>query len=180
MKLIKYLIAALLLPSIAIAECAWVDFASTSNIIRLKIINTSTGNGYTGLTSGSANLRIAAIADNAASTTAYTQAGATIESITTLGTYAAPTATKVRFKEVDATNHPGIYELQFSNATFSPSSAKSLLISAGGVASMQEVDCSVRLLDSATTLWSAFAAASVSTPVTTTGGSGGSSTFRRW
>ena len=48
---------------------------------------------------------------------------------------AAPTATKCRFKEVDATNHPGVYEFQFADARFAVSNAKRLVISASGVLS---------------------------------------------
>jgi hypothetical protein len=103
----------------------------TSIVLRVKLLDSSstTGAGLTGLTSASASLIISTIADNEATATAYTQAGSTIESITTLGTFAAPTATKCRFKEVDATNHKGIYEFQFADARFAVSSAKSLLVS---------------------------------------------------
>lgn len=146
------LILALLVPSLALAECDIIEFDNNSNIIRAKIIDTTDGQGLTGLTSTTPNLRIAAIADNASATTAYTVAGSTIEGITTLGTYAAPTATKVRFKELDATNHPGIYEFQFSDATFSAANSKSVLISASGVAGMQEMDCHIPLVYSQSTV----------------------------
>lgn len=179
MRFLKYLLAAVLLPSIALAECAFVEFDANSNILRFKVNSTVDGEGLTGLTSTSPNLYIAISANNEATPTAYTVAGSTIESITTLGTYEAPTATKIRFKEYNSTYHKGIYEIHAADSRFSNPGAKSLIISAGGAANMKQVDCQVQLLDSATTLWSAFAAASVSTPVTTTGG-GGSSTFRRW
>src|SRR5580765_7286319 len=90
-----------------------------SIILRGKLRDTTTGNGKTALTSASAGLIISTIADNEATATAYTQAGSTIESITTLGTFAAPTATKCRFKELDSTNHKGIYEIQIANARWS-------------------------------------------------------------
>src|SRR6185295_208138 len=90
----------------------------TSNVIRLVLRNASTSGPLTGLSSASTGLIIGTIADNEATTTAYTVAGSTIETITTLGTYSAPTATKCRFKEVDATNHPGLYEFQFADARF--------------------------------------------------------------
>jgi len=64
----------------------------------------TTGGAKTGLTFSSSGLIISTIADNESTATAYTQAGSTTETITTLGTFAAPTATKCRFKEVDATN----------------------------------------------------------------------------
>src|SRR5580765_5287454 len=89
-----------------------------SIVLRIKLLDSSvtTGAGLTGLTSSSSGLIISTIADNEASATTYTQAGSTIEAVTTLGTFAAPTATKCRFKKVDDTNHPGIYEIQIADA----------------------------------------------------------------
>lgn len=82
--------------------------------------NTSTtGGALVGLTIASAGLLISTLADVEATPTVYSASGSTVETIGTLGTYAAPTATKCRFKEVDSTNHPGMYELQFANARFS-------------------------------------------------------------
>lgn len=120
-----------------------------SVILRVKILNSSvsTGAGLTGLTSASAGLIIAAIADNEASTVAYTQAGSTIETITTLGTYSAPTATKCRFKEVDATNHKGLYEIQLADARYAVTSAKSLLVSISGATNAAETDVCIPLRD---------------------------------
>jgi len=114
----------------------------TSVVLRAKLLDSSstTGAGLTGLTSASSGLIISTIADNEASATAYTVAGSTIESITTLGTFAAPTATKCRFKELDSTNHKGIYEFQFADARFAVSSAKSLLISVAGATNLQQAD----------------------------------------
>lgn len=108
--------------------------SATGIIVRMKILTQATAfpSGLTGLTSASANLVIGTIADNEATTTAYTVAGSTIEAVTTLGTYTAPTATKCRFKEVDATNHPGVYEMQFANARFAIANSKYLLISIAG------------------------------------------------
>jgi hypothetical protein len=118
-----------------------------SVVLRVKLRNSSvsTGAGLTGLTSASAGLVISTIADNEATATTYTVAGSTIESITTLGTYATPTATKCRFKELDATNHPGIYEVQIADARFAVSSAKSLLVSLGGATNLAQCDVVVPL-----------------------------------
>jgi hypothetical protein len=104
---------------------------ATGVILRFKILDSSvtTGAGKTGLSSASTGLIISTIADIEATATAYSAAGATIDAVTTLGTYAAPTAGHCRFKEVDATNHPGVYELQLENARFAVSGAKSLLVS---------------------------------------------------
>ncbi len=120
----------------------------TSVVLRVKLLDSSStvGAGLTGLTSASSGLIISTIADNEASATAYTVAGSTIETITTLGTYAAPTATKCRFKEVDSTNHKGIYELQIANARFAVSSAKSLLISILGATNLAQADFVVPLV----------------------------------
>lgn len=102
----------------------------TSVILRVFIQDTTstTGAGKTGLSSASGGLIISTIADNEATPTVYTAAGSTTETITTLGTFAAPTATKCRFKEVDATNHPGVYEIQIANARWAVSSARSIII----------------------------------------------------
>jgi len=115
--------------------------------LRLKILDssTTTGAGLTNLTFESAGLVISTIADNEATATAYTQAGSTIETIATLGTYAAPTATKCRFKEVDSTNHPGVYEIQLADARFAVASAKSLLVSISGATNCAETDAVIPL-----------------------------------
>lgn len=118
-----------------------------SIVLRVKLLNSSvaTGAGLTGLTSASAGLIISTIADNEATATAYTVTGATIEAVTTKGTYAAPTATKCRFIEVDATNHPGIYELQFADARFAVANSKSLLVSLSGATNLAQADFVVQL-----------------------------------
>ena len=101
----------------------------TSVVLRVKMLDNSvtTGAGKTGLVYNSLTLKISTIKIGDASATVYSTAGNTIETITTLGTYAAPTATKCRFKEVDVTNHPGVYEIQFADARFA--TTDSLLVS---------------------------------------------------
>ena len=115
-----------------------IKFDNNSNIHRVFIQDSTstTGAGKTGLTSASTGLIIATIADNEAAATAYTVAGSTIETITTLGTYAAPTATKCRFKEVDATNMAGVYELQFADARYSVASSTKLQVMMSGATGM--------------------------------------------
>lgn len=112
---------------------------ATSNVLRVFLENSSvtTGAGLTGLTHSSAGLVVATIADNEASATVYAQASSNLETITTLGTFAAPTASKARFKEVDATNLPGVYEIQIADARFAVSSAKSLAISIHGATNLK-------------------------------------------
>lgn len=105
-------------------------FAATSNMVRVKILDSSatTGVGLTGLTYASSGLVIDLIADN--SPTAYhykSAAPATIEDVTTIGTYQAPSASNCRFKAVDATNFPGLYEIHFLDGCFDDSGAKSLI-----------------------------------------------------
>jgi hypothetical protein len=110
---------------------------STSNIIRIFLPDSSstTGAGKTALDHTAAGLNISVIADNESSATTYTSAGSTIEAVTTIGTYSAPTATKCRFKKIDDTNLPGIYEIQLADARFAVSSSKSIqgMITATGV-----------------------------------------------
>lgn len=123
--------------------------SQTSVVLRVKILNSSvtTGAGLTGLTFSSSGLIISTIADNESTATAYTVAGSTIETISTLGTFATPTATKCRFKEVDSTNHKGIYEIQIDNARFAVSNAKSLLVSISGATNAAETDAVIPLTD---------------------------------
>lgn len=106
----------------------------------------TTGAAKTGLTSASAGLIISTIADNEATATAYTQAAGNIESISTLGTFTSPTAGKCRFKEVDATNHPGLYEIQIADARWAVSGARSLIVSVSGASGAAQVDCEVQLV----------------------------------
>lgn len=115
-----------------------IDRGTTSNILRvfLQDSTSTTGAGKTGLTNSSTGLIISTIANNEATATTYTSAASNVETITTLGTFAAPTSSKCRFKEVDATNFPGVYEIQIADARFAVSSSKHLLVSvqASGVA----------------------------------------------
>ena len=126
-----------------------IDFQNgqTSVILRVKIRNSSvaTGAGLTGLTNASSGLIISTIADNEATATAYTAAGSTIDTITTLGTYGTITAGHCQFKQVDATNHPGIYEIQLANARFAVSNAKSLLVSITGATNAADCDVTIPL-----------------------------------
>lgn len=119
----------------------------TSVVLRVKIMDSTstTGGAKTGLTNASAGLIISTIADNEATATAYTAAGSTIDSITTLGTFAAPTAGHCRFKEVDATNHPGVYEIQIADARWAVSGARSVIITVSGATGAAQVDAEVQL-----------------------------------
>lgn len=126
-----------------------VQRSVTGLLLRVKLLNSTftTGAGITALTEASAGLSICAIADVESATTAYLQSAGNIETITTLGTFAAPTTNKCRFKEVDATNHPGIYEIQLANARFAVASSKQVLVSVKGAANLAETDFVVQLTD---------------------------------
>jgi hypothetical protein len=127
-----------------------IPWGSKSNILRVKIrdLSDNNGNGKTGLLFSSTGLIIGTACDNEATSTAYTAAGSTTQTVATLGTYAAPAATKASFKEFDATNHPGTYELQLADARFAVAGAKRLQISLLGVSDMEQTDVLVNLIGS--------------------------------
>ena len=104
---------------------------ATSNILRVFLLDTAstTGAGKTALTSTSTGLIISTIADNEATATTYTAAATNVETVTTLGTFAAPTAGKCRFREVDATNFPGVYEIHIADARYAVANSTQLLVS---------------------------------------------------
>ena len=126
-----------------------LDFKNgqTSVVLRLKIRDSSktTGAGLTGLTYSSSGLIISTIADNEATATVYTAAATHIQTIATLGTFAAPSASNCRFAEVDSTNHKGVYEIQIADARFAVSGAKSLLISISGATNCVETEVMIPL-----------------------------------
>lgn len=111
--------------------------SGTSNILRVFLTHSTTGQGLTGLTHASSGLKIASILDNEAACVLYSQAASTIETITTLGTFETPTASKCRFKEVDATNHPGLYEVHIADARCSAANAKRLEITFSGATNLR-------------------------------------------
>ena len=122
-----------------------VKHSSTGVIFRVKLRSSATGQGLTGLNSSSTGLIISTICDNEATPTTYTVAGSTIESIATLGTYATPTATKCRFKEVDATNHKGLYEVQLDDARYSVANSKRIRIDFTGATNLLDKDVTIQL-----------------------------------
>lgn len=86
---------------------------ATSLIHHIIILDSTstTGGRKTGLAYNTASLVCRKIRPGETITTSIT-----IEDISTLGTYAAPTSNAhVRFKEVDATNWPGLYEVHLHN-----------------------------------------------------------------
>lgn len=123
------------------------NLGDTSNIEKVFIQDGSAtdGSGLAGLTSASAGLIISTIASNEATPTVYTQAAGNIETIATLGTYAAPTASKCRFKEIDSTNHPGLYEIQLANARYAVSSSNELIVTISGAADVAPTNLKIQL-----------------------------------
>lgn len=126
----------------------------TSVVLRVKLRKLSDGSAYSGLDHTSSGLIIAATADNeqgpaagsgAGFGVAYTSAGSTIETIATVGTFVAPTATKCRFKAVDATNHPGLYEIQLADARWAVSNCRSVNVTVSGVSDLEQVDTVIQL-----------------------------------
>lgn len=131
----------------------WYKNGQQGAIVRVKLNNSTatspTNAGVTGLTNSSTGLVIATMADVESSVTSYTQAGATIGTITTLGTYAAPSANQCNFKEINSGSMPGWYEIQFLNARFAVSNAKFLGICippVGGL-SLAQMDLVIPLTD---------------------------------
>ena len=120
--------------------------SSTSNRFRFLLKHATTGQGLTGLDNSSSGLIIATICDNEATPTLYTVAAGNVETISTLGTFAAPTTNKCRFKAVDGTNHPGLYEFQFADARFSVANAQRLVISVSGATNLLNADYEVQLI----------------------------------
>src|SRR5580692_7434335 len=102
------------------------QLGQTSVILRVKIFDSSvtTGAGLIGLTNSSPGLNISTIADCEPTATAYSVTAGTIDAITTLGLFGTITASHCQFKEVDSSNHPGIYELHIDNSRFAVSGAK--------------------------------------------------------
>lgn len=121
-----------------------------SVILRVKLLDKSQtdGRGLTGLLFSSTGLIISTIVDNEAAATVYSQSAGTIETVNTFGTFSGPTATKCRFKELDATNHKGVYEIQFANTRYGVAGARNLLVSISGATNLMETDFIVQLYDS--------------------------------
>lgn len=123
---------------------------STSVIVRAFIKDSSKtdGSGLTGLTSATSNLIISIISDVESSPVTYTSAANHIQTIVSLGTYSSPVANRCRFKEVDSTNHPGLYELQFDDSRFSVSGANSLTITISGATNVMVTNVFIQLGES--------------------------------
>ncbi len=110
---------------------------TTSKILRVFIQDSSKtdGSGLTGLVHNSTGLTAYYIREGAAAATAITLVTATV------GTYASS-----GFKEVDATNLPGVYELHPPNAVIA-SGANSVIIFLKGATNMAPIPIEIQLDD---------------------------------
>lgn len=130
-----------------------IKHSSAGPILRVKVIDvaSATGGGKTGLSANSgglvttSGLMISTIASNEATPTYYTTAAGNVQTIGTLGTYAAPTSGKCRFMEVDAVHHPGLYEIQLADARVAVAGARSLIVSVFGATDAAPVDAEIQL-----------------------------------
>lgn len=87
--------------------------ASASNIVHVFLTDSgaTTGAGKAGLAYNTSGLIITLMRPGASAPTIYKVADSNVEDITTIGSYQAPSASKIRFREIDATNLPGWYEI---------------------------------------------------------------------
>ncbi|HXJ74092.1 MAG TPA: hypothetical protein VNM37_14630, partial [Candidatus Dormibacteraeota bacterium] len=112
-----------------------LEYGATSTILTIWIYHSTTGAGLTALTSSSTGMILSLQAHNGA-VTAYTVAASNVETITTLRTFAQPSSGKIRFKEIDATNKPGAYEVQIRDDIVPASPAKWLELAWTGATNM--------------------------------------------
>lgn len=119
-----------------------IQGGTQGNILRFKIFDSAvtTRAGKTGLAYNTSGIVISTIADTEATATTLTA-----QTVATLGAFVEPGNTKASFKEVDATNHPGIYELHLPSGRLGVSGAKQLLVSISGMSGAAQMDLIVEL-----------------------------------
>lgn len=110
--------------------------AVTSKIIRVYLTTLSTGAALTGVVFGDITARY--IIEGAASSVAITLATMTVGTWATGG-----------FKEIDATNMPGWYELGVPNAAFASGNSVGIQIKANGGTSVGMANCNVEIQENA-------------------------------
>jgi hypothetical protein len=111
-------------------------YGATSVILRILIAHSITGQPLPALTFASSGMIVTLQAGNEAAPTLYTVAAGNVEDITTLGTYAAPTTSKIRFSKIDDTNKPGNYEIHIADARVPANTARYLDLTWIGAANM--------------------------------------------
>lgn len=115
-----------------------VPTGTTSHICHVRILDSSAtdGSGLTGVLYNSAGISAYYVRPGDATATAITLAD-----ITTLGTYVSG-----GFKEYDATNMPGIYEIHIPNTAFA-SGADQVVVMMKGVTNMADLSLEIELYD---------------------------------
>lgn len=129
-----------------------IERGTTSVILHVFIQDSTstTGAGKTGLAYNTANLACKYVRDGETLSSAIT-----LEDISTLGTYAAPTsAAHIRFKELNsASPNAGDYEIHIHNDWVNATgSRRSLVISMGGATGMAPLRIEIQLLAQIITL----------------------------
>ncbi len=124
----------------------WYKHTPGGIVLRCLIRNATTPkDGLTGLSSASSGLIIGTIADVESTSTNYTVAASNVETITTLGTFQAPSSGKCRLREVDPTNHPGTYEIHLATARLAVANATYLNVTLSGATNMSVTAFVIRL-----------------------------------
>lgn len=109
-----------------------LPLGTASVILRVLVRDATTLARKTGLTSATAGLVIGTVCDVEAASTKYRASSGEIDSVTVLGTYEPPVANHCRFRELDPTNHPGIYEVHLNNLRYNVSGARTLRVTVSG------------------------------------------------
>lgn len=155
MKHLLFLLSALFITPLARADDL-VVLGTAQVEHQVTIRDSTTGALKTGLTNGSAGLAITVRADKQAETT---YSGANIEAIASISAYVAPSASKIKFGEVDATNAPGVYMLRPLDSIYTNSTARTLtftVIGTGITADPLRVNLTA---DPAAAIWNALQSA---------------------
>lgn len=136
---------------------------STSQMFDVFIQNAgaTNGSGLTGLTQASAGLTCYYHIDNAAAATAMTLVTATVGTFTANG-----------FKEVDATNQPGVYQLMPPNAAFSNTTSRRVIFYLKGATNMAPAvfEIALKAIDTNNATTSGIGALPNATPGNAAGG----------
>lgn len=116
-------------------------FGDQKPLFTISVMDMTTCDGRIGLTSTTPGLVISVRPNNVINPTVYTQAAGKIETIPMLGTYTAPMAGKVRFREVDPINQRGVYEIQVAKNLFNVTGSKRLDVCVSGATNAPNASC---------------------------------------
>lgn len=132
------------------AKITAARLASGNPVVVVYLEKLSDGTPFTGLTNSSTGLGISHRRELASSATKHLVSASNVETITTLGTYAAPTTNKCRFKEIDATDMPGFYEIHLPQAAVGTGDASRFLTgTVRGVTDLRDAPFEVELVPDA-------------------------------